>query len=152
MSRRELTWKSVIDRLSRSWQRARRSFRSEWSAKDIESLHDARKAVIRLESQLILVERIATPRIRKARKALRQIAHDLGVDRDFMMVCDRAESLGGSRKFAEHRMAFTKRVRQDRGIRLRMIRTQGKRALEAQAKVIRAKMFTSYKHAKRGGS
>lgn len=152
MSRRELTWKSVIERLSRSWQRARRSFRSEWSAKDIESLHDARKAVIRLESQLVLVERIATPRIRRARKALRQIAHDLGVDRDFMMVCDRAESLSGSRKFAEHRGRFTDRVRKDRGKRLRKIRTQGKRVLEAQGTLIRAKMLESYKHAQKGGS
>ena len=152
MNRRELQWKSVIERLARSWQRARRGFRSEWSPQDIESLHDARKSVIRLESQLILVERIASPRIRRARKELRRIAHDLGVDRDFMMICDRAESLTGSRKFSEHRKAFTARVRKDRGKRLRRIRKQGKRVLEPQGKVIRAKMMTSHKNAKKGAS
>lgn len=149
MHRRDLKWQAVIDRVARSWQRARRAFRSEWSARDIESLHDARKAVIRLESQLVLVEAISTPGIRRTRRELRSLARDLGADRDLMMVCDRAESLAGSRSFARHRQNFVERLLEDRRSRLRAIRNRGRRALDAHSGRIRAKMVRHHERVRK---
>jgi CHAD domain-containing protein len=152
IGRRDLRWKFLLERVGRSWQRARRAFRSEWSSNDNESLHDARKAVIRLESQLVLVERVAPPRVRKARKELRGIAHELGLDRDLLLIQERAEELTGNRAFAEVRSGFLKRMLRDRNRQMEKIRSRGKRLLATPTGVFLEKMKKAVKSAKRGGS
>ena len=152
IGRRDLRWKFLLERVGRSWQRARRAFRSEWSSKDNEALHDARKAVIRLESQLVLVERVAPPRVRKARKGLRGIARDLGLDRDLLLIQERAEELSGNRAFAEVRSGFLKRMLRDRDRQMEKIRSGGKRLLDTPTEAFLEKMKKAVKSAKRGGS
>lgn len=145
----ELRWKFVIERVARSWRRARRAFRSEWSREDADSLHCARKAVIRLHAQLALVQRLDPEEIRTVRRGLRQLSRDLGYDRDVVLVLERAELVEGSEDLATARKRFMKRLQRDREEWLKEIRRQGKGLLEAHSDTIRAKMRQSIKDIRR---
>lgn len=149
LGRGELRWKFVIGRVSRSWRRARRAFRSEWSSDDTESLHSARKAVVRLQSQLALVERIDPGRIKSVRRGLKRLARQLGLDRDAVLVLERAELVEGSGDLAAARKRFMDRMQRGRRRRLQRIRRRGKCLLEPQSESIRAKMRRSIKHIRR---
>lgn len=152
LGRGELRWKYVIERVTRSWRRARRAFRSEWSADDIESLHYARKAVIRLQAQLAMVQQLDPERIKAVRKGLRCLSRQLGLDRDAVLVLERVESVDGSQNLATARKQFVKRLQRDRGKRLQRIRKRGKCILEPHSSTIGATMRRSIKHTRRGKS
>ena len=147
IGRRDLRWETVAGRVAHSWQRSRHAFKREWSEDNSDSLHDARKAVIRLESQLVLVEPLVPPAVRKARKGLRQVAHELGLDRDLILVQERAEELGGSRSFSELRERFINRVGRGRSRHLKSLRSRGKKLLDTPTRRFLAKMKRSIKSA-----
>lgn len=150
IGRRDLRWKLLVERVGRSWQRARHAFNSEWSSENSDALHDARKALIRLESQLVFVERLVPSRIRKARKGLRAVAHELGLDRDLILIQERAEELGGSRSFSDLRDRFIDRVGKDRSRHLKKLRSRGKKLLDTPTSRFLAKMKKSVKSARKG--
>jgi len=147
---RDLHWKTLAGRVAHTWQRSRHAFKSEWSAENADALHDARKAIIRLESQLVLVEDLVPPKIRKARKGLRRVAHELGLDRDLILIQERAEELAGSRSFSELRERFIDRVGRDRSRHLKSLRSQGKKLLDTPTRRFLAKMERSIRSAGKG--
>lgn len=137
----------VLDRLARSWDRARIRFQSrrKFMGGHDEFLHETRKRVISLHLQLSVLHRIDPKPLRKTIKKLHRVSEALGSDHDLLVV---------SKALAEERDRFHALTQvlhledymaKNRKNFQTIAYQQGRSALKASEKILRKRLVRRWK-------
>ncbi len=130
----QMDWHDVVERFSRSWQKARKLAQRSWLGRGESEIHEMRKKFQRLADQIAVLAACVDDSTNSASKRLRSVASALGRARDLGLLADKIEGTT-----AEGR-ALARRALTLRSKAVRFAREQSRRALRASASQVAQKM------------